>query len=132
MRIRLGVDDRLLAAFLALCCVVGGCVVQPSGKTPAKPKPGAKATLESIAFESFQKRDTVRAEKLRALKGTRFDGKRMEAIAKAGADASQETWEPVAKSLSNVLDKVPQDDQAAFDKVLESLAKAAERAGATK
>ena len=127
MRIRLGVDDRLLAVFLTLCLLVCGCVVQPSGKSPAKPKP--KATLESIAFEAFQQRDIVRAEKLRALKGTRFDGKRMEAIAKAGADASQETWEPVAKSLANILDKVPQDDQAAFDKVLESLAKAAERAG---
>lgn len=126
MRIRLGVDDRLLAVIVALA-MLGGCVVQ-SGDKPTKPKP-AKATLEQIAYESFQQRDLVRAAKLRALKGTKYDGKRIEAIAKAGADASQETWEPVAKVLANVLDKVPQDDQAAFDNVLESLAKAAERAG---
>ena len=106
-----------------------GCIAQPTGKTPAKPKPVAKQTLESIAFDSFQNRDVVRAQKLRALRGTKYDGKRMEAIAKAGADASQETWEPVAKVLANVLDKVPQDDQAAFDNVLEQLAKAAEKAG---
>ena len=127
MRISRSIDDRLFAAFLAVCFVVG-CVAQPGAK-PAKPKPGAKTTLGQIAFESFQKRDIVRAEKLRALKGTKYDGKRMEAIAKAGADASQETWEPVAKALANVLDKVPQDDQEAFDKVLEELAKAAENAG---
>jgi len=110
---------------LLLAVVLAGCLVQP-GKTT--PKPG-KQTLEQVAFEAFQKRDIVRADKLRALKGTRFDGKRMDAIAKAGADASQETWEPVAKALAGVLDKVPQDDQSAFDNVLESLAKAAERAG---
>jgi len=133
--IKYGADDRLLATLLAscctitlTCCIVGGCIAQPGGKT-VKPKPGGKATLEQIAFESFQKRDIVRAEKLRALKGTRFDGKRMDAIAKAGADASQETWEPVAKALANVLDKVPQDDQAAFDAVLEQLARGSERAG---
>lgn len=128
MRLKRGVDDRLLAIFLAACCVVG-CIAQPTGKTPAKPKQTAKQTLESIAFDSFQNRDVVRAQKLRALRGTKYDGKRMEAIAKAGADASQETWEPVAKVLANVLDKVPQDDQAAFDNVLEQLAKAAEKAG---
>lgn len=128
MRIRLGVDDRLLVAFLAVGCVVG-CMVQPNNKTPVKPKPGTKATLESIAYESFQKRDIVRAEKLRALKGTRFDGQRMEAIAKAGADASQETWEPTAKALAKRLDGISQTDQVAFDLVLEELAVAAERAG---
>lgn len=117
---------------LFLVVLIVGCIAPPSGTTPAKPKSGTKATLEQVAFEAFQKRDIVRAEKLRALKGTKYDGRRMEAIAKAGADASQETWEPVAKSLATVLDKVPQDDQEAFDKVLESLAKAADRAGATK
>lgn len=113
---------------LVATLLIGGCIAQPGGKTPTKPKQRA-ATIESIAFDAFQKRDVMRAEKLRALKGTKYDGKRMEAIAKAGADASQETWEPVAKVLANVLDKVPQDDQAAFDNVLEQLAKAAEKAG---
>jgi len=129
MRPKLGIDDRLLMAFVLACCIVGGCIAQPGGTKPAKPKPGTKQTLDQIAFESFQRRDVVRAEKLRALKGTRFDGKRQDAIAKAGADASQETWEPVAKALSAVLDKLPQDDQAAFDAVLEQLAKGAQRAG---
>ena len=123
MRISRCADDRLL--FFVLAMLVCGCLVQPGGTT--KPKPG-KQTLEQLAFESFQKRDTVRAEKLRALKGTKYDGKRMDAIAKAGAEASQETWEPVAKALAKMLDTLPQDDQAAFDNVLESLAKGAERA----
>lgn len=127
MRIRQGIDDRVFTLFLVVCCIVGGCIAQPGNNT--KPKPGAKQTLEQIAFDAFQKRDTVRAAKLRALKGTKYDGKRQDAIAQAGKEASEETWEPVAKSLANVLDKIPQDDQAAFDNVLESLAKAAERAG---
>lgn len=125
MRISRSVDDRLLVFVFAMLFV--GCMVKPGEK--AAPKKPAKQTLEQVAFEAFQQRDIVRAEKLRALKGTRFDGKRQEAIAKAGADASQETWEPVAKSLANILDKIPQDDQSAFDNVLETLAKAAERAG---
>lgn len=124
-RINLGCFAPVLLLALGLSF---GCIDQGT-LTPNKPKPGAKQTLEQVAFEAFQKRDIVRAEKLRALKGTKYDGKRQEAIAKAGADAAQETWEPVAKALAGVLDRVPQDDQAAFDNVLESLAKAADRAG---
>lgn len=45
MRLRLGVDDRLLAIFLAACCVVG-CIAQPTGKTPAKPKQTATGIAE--------------------------------------------------------------------------------------
>ena len=128
MRPKLGIDDRFLAAVIALA-IIGGCIAQPGGSKPTKPKPGTKQTLDQIAFDSFQRRDLVRAEKLRAIKGTKFDGKRMEAIARAGADASSETWEPVAKALSAALDKIPQDDQAAFDAVLEQLARGAQRAG---
>ena len=46
MRIKLGVDDRLLAAFLVACCAVGGCIAQPGGVKPNKPKP---ATTTGIA-----------------------------------------------------------------------------------
>lgn len=123
MRIRLGVDDRLLFAVVLLLGM--GCLVQ----TPIKQSPKKAATLEQVAFESFQQRDLVRAKKLRALKGTKYDNKRIELIAKAGAEASEETWKPVADTLAKRLDKLPQDDQAAFDKVLEELATAAERAG---
>jgi len=62
MRLRLGVDDRLLAIFLAACCVVG-CIAQPGGKTPAKPKPGA-ATIEELSYQSCQARDRAVADAL--------------------------------------------------------------------
>ena len=125
MRIRLGVDDRLLFSLLAMLGVAG-CLAQPGA---AKPKKPVAATIEQVAFDSFQKRDVVRAAKLRAIKGTKYDGKRMEAIAKAGAEASEETWRPVAEMLAKKLDAIPQDDQAAFDAVVEQIATAAERAG---
>ena len=123
-QIRRGTDDRLLLFVCALLFI--GCVADVAA--PKKPPP-KQNTLEQIAFESFQKRDTLRAAKLRALKGTKYDGKRMQAIEQAGADASTETWKRVAEALAKRLDKLPQDDQAAFDSVIEELAKAAERAG---
>jgi hypothetical protein len=63
------------------------------------------------------------------LKGTKYDGKRQEAISQAGAEASAESWKPVADALAKRLDKISQTDQAAFDAVLEELAVASERAG---
>lgn len=122
--IRLGCFAPLL--LVALWPVCFGCVDQGGVVTPKKPK---AATLGQIAFDSFQNRDRVRAEKLRALKGTKYDAKRIAAIEEAGREASEETWKPVAEALAKVLDRVPQDDQAAFDRVLEELAKAAENAG---
>jgi len=133
--IKLAADDRMLWAIgsvILLACVLANCSGCVDGGTTGDntPKPVVgKKTLEQVAFDAFQRRDVVRAEKLRALKGTKYDGNRMAAIAKAGADASQETWEPVAKQLAAVLDKVDQSNQAAFDNVLETLAKAAEKAG---
>ena len=119
-----------LVAALALFC---GCVQSPSGQTkPEKPTPGRVVnaqSLEQIAFESFQQRDRLRAEKLRKLKGLKYDVARQDAIAEAGAEASEESWAPVREVLSKRLDAIPQTDQAAFDKVLDELAAGAERAG---
>lgn len=130
MRISRGIDGRILTLAMTLAFVVCGCLAGQSGPKSAKPKkPATATTIEQVAFDSFQQRDVVRAAKLRALKGTRFDGKRMDAIAKAGAEASEETWKPVAAMLAKKLDSLPQDDQASFDAVLEQLARAAERAG---
>lgn len=128
MRIQRSVDDRLLVFVFAM--MFAGCIAGQTGPKSAKPKKAATATtIEQSAYESFQSRDLVRAKKLRALKGTRFDGKRMDAIAAAGAEASEETWRSTASKLAEKLDKIPQDDQAAFDSVLEEIARAAERAG---
>lgn len=126
--IRLGTDDRsLLITFLLMLSI--GCIVQ-TGTTPTKiKKPDTIQTLSDVAFESFQNRDIVRAKKLRALKGTRFDAKRIAAIEAAGAEASQETWKPVADALAKRLDGISQTDQSAFDAVLEELAIGSERAG---
>lgn len=119
-----------LAAAFALFC---GCVQSPSGQNkPEKPTPGRVVdarSLEQIAFESFQQRDRLRAEKLRKLKGLKYDVARQDAIAEAGAEASEESWAPVREALSKRLDGIPQTDQAAFDKVLDELAAGAERAG---
>lgn len=92
-------------------------------------KPSA-ASLEDLAYRSLQDRDTIRAKKLRELKGTKYDGKRMEAISSAGNEASKEASKILQPALAARLDKIQQDDQAAFDAVLEELARGAERAGA--
>lgn len=137
MKIQRGVDDRLLASsavFLALCCVVGGCVVQPIGKAPAKPKPGTKATLESIAFESFQKRDIVRADLIDAaindIKEDRlkYDGPCMERLAMIGAEASEMTWKPTAKAAQSVMFGDKWTKEKAI-KVFESIRDGSRRAG---
>lgn len=117
---------------LLLCFSVfahAGCTQPKNGDThKPSPSPVKQTKLEQIAFESFQKRDALRAQNLRSLKGVRFDAKRMAAIAEAGSKASIESWRPVAEELASRLDSVPQDDQSAFDAVLEELARAAERA----
>jgi hypothetical protein len=112
-----------------------GCV-QPArpdkGQSGGKPTPDRVVevrSLEQIAFESFQSRDRLRADKLRKLKGLKYDVARQDAIAEAGAQASEESWGPVREALAKRLDSIPQTDQAAFDVVLEELAKGAERAG---
>lgn len=118
---------------ISLAVLLAGCVQpvdnsggkKPDGRTVHPPS----GSLEQIAYESFQRRDIIRAEKLRSLKGVKYDSKRQEEIERAGAEASRETWAPVADALAKRLDSIPQDDQAAFDAVVEELAKGAERAG---
>lgn len=79
-------------------------------------------------YESLQKRDAVRAEKLRTLKGLKYDRNRQSAIEQAGAEAAAETWKPVAEELSRRLDGISQTDTASFDAVVEELARGSERA----
>lgn len=45
LRIRQGIDDRVFAVFLVVCCIVGGCIAQP-GK--AKPKPGTTVGVAEL------------------------------------------------------------------------------------
>lgn len=117
-------------ASLILCLLLTVGCTQPSGegKKPIKPAPSKETRLEQLAFESFQKRDELRAKNLRELRNIRFDAKRMEAIAEAGSKASIESWKPVAEELAKRLDSVPQTDQESFNAVLDELAKAADRA----
>lgn len=105
MRISRSVDDRLLALVFTL--LVCGCLVQP-GKDGDAPKPG-KQTLEQLAFESFQKRDLVRADLIdAAIKDIeedrlKYDGPCMERLAKIGAEASETTWKPTATAAQSVM-----------------------------
>lgn len=137
-RIKIGVlhtiFPRVVVSLLVVSWFVVGCVAQPGTTNPAKPKPSTKrpagTTLSAIAFDSFQARDRLRAEKLRALKGQgyKYDSKRMELIEQIGAEASRETWKPVAELLAKRMNSVSQTDEAAFDAVLEELAQGSERA----
>lgn len=117
---------------LLLCFVLSGCVQPIDPAQPVKPddrnKPVA-GSLSDIVYRSLQERDVVRAKKLRAIKGTRYDANRIKSIEAAGAEASRETWAPVAAALAERLDSIPQSDQAAFDAVLEEIASGAEKAG---
>jgi len=117
---------------LLLCLVLSGCVQPIDPAQPVKPdernKPVA-GSLSDIVYRSLQERDVVRAKKLRAIKGTRYDSNRIKSIENAGAEASRETWAPVAAALAERLDSIPQSDQAAFDAVLEELASGADKAG---
>lgn len=115
---------------LLLCVLLSGCVQPIDPTQPVKPderKPVA-GSLEEIAFRSFQERDLLRAKKLRAIKGQPWDSARIKRIESAGAEASRETWAPVAAALAERLDHIPQTDQAAFDAVLEEIASGSERA----
>ena len=51
----------LLAVVATL--LIGGCIAQPTGKTPAKPKPAA-TTIEELSFQSCQARDRAVADAL--------------------------------------------------------------------
>lgn len=46
MRIRQGVDDRVFAVFLVVCCIVGGCISQTGNNT--KPKPGTTVGVAEL------------------------------------------------------------------------------------
>lgn len=125
-QITLGADERLLAFVFGLLLLIG-CVEHANPTQPKKP--ASQQTLSDLAYESFQQRDIVRAKKLRALKGVKYDAKRIASIEEAGAEASRETWQPVADALAKRLDAISQTDQVEFDAVLEELAIGAERAG---
>jgi len=118
------------ALLLALCF---GCVDQGTDRKtkPTKPKKQIAATsIEDLAYQSFQNRDKLRAEKLRALKGQghKYDAKRMALIEQAGADASRESWKPVTEAIAKKMNAASQTDEAAFDSVLEELARGSEKA----
>lgn len=142
-RIKLGVlhtiVPRVVISLFVVSWFVLGCVVQPGTTPPAKPKPSAKRpsgnSLSSIAFDSFQKRDRLRAEKLRRIADEvnagrlKYDGPVMEAIAKAGSEASEETWKPVADALAKLLGDGETLDAAKCEKAIRELADGAEKAG---
>lgn len=120
-----------LALPLLLCMLLSGCVQPIDPAQPVKPderKPVA-GSLSDVVYQSLQARDLVRARKLREIKGAQWDANRIKRIESAGAEASRETWAPVAAALAERLDRIPQTDQAAFDAVLEELATGSERAG---
>lgn len=126
-------------SLLAVSWFVIGCVAQPGTNGPAKPKPSTKrpagTTLSAIAFEAFQARDRLRAEKLRTIADDvrtgrlKYDGPVMEAIEAAGADASRETWKPVADALAKLLGDGEKLDAAKCEKAVRDLVDGAERAG---
>lgn len=130
MRISRGADDRLLMFVFAL--LICGCLVQPS-KDGDTPKPG-KQTLEQIAFESFQKRDLVRADLIdEAIKDIeedrlKYDGPCMDRLAKIGAEASETTWKPAAVVAQSVMVGERWEKQKAI-KVFKSIRDASRRAG---
>ena len=84
-----------------------GCLVKSGAVKP--PKPSGKATLETLAYDSFQNRDRIRAVKLRAVADDikagrlKYDGPVMAAVESAGAEASKESWKPVADQLAKLL-----------------------------
>ncbi len=129
---------RVIVSLLVASWFVIGCVAQPgtnkNAKKPAAKKP-AVSTLASLAFESFQKRDRLRAEKLRRIADDvnsgrlKYDGPVMEAIEKAGADASRETYQPVANALAKLLGDGEKLDAMNCEQALRQLADGAERAG---
>lgn len=126
-------------AYLVLIGVLFGCMASSPATKPAKPKPSPKrpagTTLSAIAFESFQARDRLRAEKLRTIADDvrtgrlKYDGPVMEEISKAGAEASEETWKPVAQALQTLLGDGEKLDAVKCEKAILDLAVAAEKAG---
>jgi hypothetical protein len=133
-RIKPGVDSRVLAVLLA-AAMFAGCLAQPLAKRPHNPDTNA-VTLSDFAYQSFRKRDRLRAVKLRAIAEDvkagrlKYDGPVMEAIEQAGAEASRESWQPVADQLAKLLnDRGKKLDAAKCEQALRELADGAERAG---
>ncbi len=132
---------------LALTLLLSGCVnpvdqtADPVNPTPdRKPQP-VSGSLEQAAYESFQARDRVRAEKLNQLADdiaagrVKYGNAIMKAIQDAGISASAETWKPVQDRLGNELDGASLEaplDLAKAEKTVRDLAKAADRAGGGK
>jgi len=122
---------RQLITVVLLSLVLVGCVDQSSVKP--SPKPSGK-TLADVAYQSFQNRDKVRADKLRTIADKikagelKYDGPVMEAIEKAGAEASSETWKPVADQLARLLNGGSKLDAVKCERAIRDLADGAERA----
>lgn len=121
---------------ISLAVLLAGCVQpvdnsggkKPDGRT-VHPPSGSLAALEDACFESFQERDRLRAKMLPEIKSLKYDVNRQKAIEKIGAEASRQTWEPVAKLLDEILRDVPQDDTEKWGQVVDAVARGAERAG---
>ena len=129
-----GLNQRVIVSLFVACWFVCGCVSQ-SGKSKPKPKKPAGTTLSAIAFDSFQARDRLRAEKLRRVADDvkagrlKYDGPVMEAIEKVGAEASRESWQPVADQLAKLLGEGSNLDATKCEQAIRDLADGAERAG---
>lgn len=132
---------RVAVSLFVVSWFVLGCVVQPGTNQPTKPKQSTSAkkpagtTLSAIAFNAFQARDRLRAEKLRTIADDvrtgrlKYDGPVMDAISKAGSEASEESWKPVAAALQKLLGDGETLDAGKCEKAIRDLADGAEKAG---
>lgn len=108
-----------------------GCV-EPNRK-PSKPQPKT-STLEQIAFDSFQKRDTLRGERLLKLADdieagkVKYDKPIMQAWSEIGATSSEESWKPVAEAAAKQLDTGEFDAKKAAE-ATRSIGRASLKAG---
>lgn len=109
-----------------------GCMVQKSGVAPPKKEDG---TLSDVAYKSFLHREQLRSEKLNRVADDiksgklKYDGPVMDAVKTAGAEASEESWKPVAARLGQILNSGGALDAAKAEKAIRDVAAGAAKVG---
>ena len=132
MNFRISSAANLRPMMCVLAFFFAGCMVQKGGVVQPKKDDG---TLVDVAYRSFLNREKLRSEKLNRVADDiksgklKYDGPVMAEIEKSGAEASQESWKPVAARLGQILNSGGTLDAAKAEKAIRDVAAGAAKVG---
>lgn len=123
MNFRISRAVNLRPMMCVLAFFFAGCMAQ-TAKTPAP----EGASLSDVAYRSFLHREKLRSEKLNRIADDvksgklKYDAVIITEIAKAGAEASEESWKPVAARLGQILNSGGTLDAVKCEKAIRDVA----------